>query len=81
MKDLKRLLVIALCLVAASLLSAPMIAFADSHPADAAGNVTMVPFYWVVGIVGGSIAITLTYVSWRKYKAEKRKQSDKNSNS
>nr|WP_269635340.1 sporulation protein YpjB [Oceanobacillus manasiensis] len=34
--------------------------------------------FWTIGIVGGCIAITLTYVSWRKYKGEekKRKQQD-----
>lgn len=35
----------------------------------------MIPFYWTVGIIGGVIGLTLAYVSWRKYKAEKRKQS------
>lgn len=40
------------------------------------------PFYWVIAIVGGCIAITLTYVSWRKYKAdEKKEKTKKNSNS
>lgn len=37
-------------------------------------NVAMTPFYWVIIIVGGCIAITLTYVSWRKYKGEKKKK-------
>jgi lipid-A-disaccharide synthase-like uncharacterized protein len=34
--------------------------------------------FWTIGIVGGCIAITLTYVSWRKYKGEekKKKQQD-----
>ncbi len=41
----------------------------------------MIPFYWMVAIVGGCIAVTLTYVSWRKYKGEKKKQSDRDSNS
>lgn len=35
----------------------------------------MVPFYWIVGIVGGCIAATLTYVSWQKYKTEEKKQT------
>lgn len=30
--------------------------------------------FWTIGIVGGCIAITLTYVSWRKYKGEERKK-------
>lgn len=41
----------------------------------------MVPFYWMTIIVGGCIAITLTYVSWKKYKAEKKKDVNKDSNS
>lgn len=41
----------------------------------------MEPFYWTVGIVGGCIAITLSYVSWRKYKGEEKKRDKKNSNS
>ena len=41
----------------------------------------MIPFYWTIGIVGGCIAITLAYVSWRKYKAEQKKQVKKNTNS
>ena len=28
---------------------------------------TMVPFYWLILLIGGLILITLTYVSWRKY--------------
>ncbi|MFC4557372.1 sporulation protein YpjB [Virgibacillus kekensis] len=41
----------------------------------------MAPFYWMVIIVGGCIAATLTYVSWRKYRGEKKKQMNKDSNS
>lgn len=41
----------------------------------------MIPFYWMTIIVGGCIAATLTYVSWRKYKAEKKKHLNKDSNS
>ncbi|MBP1949578.1 sporulation protein YpjB [Virgibacillus litoralis] len=44
-------------------------------------NAEMMPFYWMVTIVGGCIAVTLTYVSWRKYKGEKKKQSERDSNS
>ncbi|MDY0405713.1 sporulation protein YpjB [Virgibacillus sp. 179-BFC.A HS] len=31
--------------------------------------------FWVICIVGGCIALTLTYVSWRKYNAEVRKKT------
>lgn len=40
-------------------------------------NFDMTPFFWAVGIVGGCIAITLTYVSWKKYKAEEKKEIKK----
>ncbi|GIO28442.1 sporulation protein YpjB [Ornithinibacillus bavariensis] len=40
------------------------------------GNEEMFPFYWLILIVGGSIMSTLTYVSWRKYKGEKRAKQD-----
>lgn len=36
--------------------------------------------YWVIGLIGGLIILTLSYVSWRKYKAEKKRQK-KDSNS
>lgn len=39
------------------------------------------PFLWMVIIVGGSIMITLSYVSWRKYKGIVKNQRKKNSNS
>ncbi|UJL48252.1 hypothetical protein KFZ58_09635 [Virgibacillus sp. NKC19-16] len=35
-----------------------------------------IPFYWIAGIIGGCIVITLSYVSFRKYKGEKKKQKD-----
>lgn len=37
----------------------------------------MIAFYWVLFVVGGLIALTLTYVSWRKYRGEKRKTQPK----
>ncbi|MFD2209068.1 sporulation protein YpjB [Virgibacillus halophilus] len=33
-------------------------------------------FYWIICIVGGCIALTLTYVSWRKYEAEAKKKKN-----
>lgn len=39
-----------------------------------------ISFYIVAAIIGGIIIATLTYVSWKKYKAEqKRKRKDENS--
>ncbi|WP_231514813.1 sporulation protein YpjB [Oceanobacillus salinisoli] len=42
-------------------------------------NLDWSPFLWAVIIIGGSIGITLSYVSWRKYKGEQkyRKKKDK----
>ncbi|RYG73597.1 hypothetical protein EU245_05715 [Lentibacillus lipolyticus] len=64
-------------------LYAPNVASAQYLTAavETAGDVKMTPFYWIVGIVGGSIAITLTYVGWKKYKGEETKESNKDSNS
>jgi H+/Cl- antiporter ClcA len=42
------------------------------------GNDEMFPFYWLIIIVGGFIACTLSYVSWRKYKGEKQKKAEDN---
>jgi membrane protein implicated in regulation of membrane protease activity len=41
------------------------------------GNDDLFPFYWLMVIVGGSIASTLSYVSWRKYKGEKKEKQGK----
>lgn len=35
------------------------------------------PLFWVIVIVGGCIVLTLTYVSYRKYKGEKKKNKEK----
>ncbi|RKQ37647.1 sporulation protein YpjB [Oceanobacillus halophilus] len=40
-------------------------------------NLDWVPFIWAVVIIGGSIGVTLSYVSWRKYKGEQRKLKKK----
>lgn len=39
----------------------------------------MQPLFWTIGIIGGCIAMTLIFVSWRKFKAEKKKRSNNNS--
>lgn len=38
---------------------------------------SVVPLVWTVLFVGGTIALTLSYVSWRKYKGEVKKQAKK----
>lgn len=37
----------------------------------------LVPLVWTVLFVGGTIGLTLSYVSWRKYKGEVKKQAKK----
>lgn len=41
---------------------------------------SMASLFWVITVVGGIIVVSLAYVSWVKYKEEK-KQHKKNSNS
>ncbi len=41
---------------------------------------TMVPFYWMIMLIGGLILITLSYVSWRKYKGTQKKKKDRRAN-
>lgn len=41
-------------------------------------DVTTIPFemsllYWAIGVIGGCILITLSYVGYRKYKGEKKR--------
>lgn len=38
---------------------------------------SLIPLFWTVVFVGGTIATTLAYVSWRKYKGEEKKQTKK----
>lgn len=33
-------------------------------------------FFWPALLVGGCIILTLSYVSWKKYRGEKHKQAD-----
>jgi len=35
---------------------------------------SFVPLYWIAGIVGGCIALTLSYVSWRTYRGQHKKR-------
>lgn len=38
----------------------------------------IIPFHWMIIVLGGIIIITLTYVSWKKYNAiEKKSKKDK----
>ncbi|SFA74058.1 Sporulation protein YpjB (SpoYpjB) [Lentibacillus halodurans] len=83
MKCTKHMLIAVIGVYISFQLSAPIIASAQQYlpiAATSSANVNMTPFYWMVGIVGGSIAITLTYVSWRKYRGEKKKQTEDDSN-
>lgn len=49
---------------------------------DQVEQVERIPFFIVATLIGGTIIITLTYVSFKKYRAErKNKNKNKNSNS
>lgn len=39
-----------------------------------------VPYYWLILIIGGLILITLSYVSWRKYKGTIKRRKNRESN-
>ncbi|MFD0951459.1 sporulation protein YpjB [Virgibacillus natechei] len=43
-------------------------------------NSKQISFYWIAGVIAGCIVITLSYVSYRKYKGEKKKQLEKEKN-
>src|SRR5699024_1320470 len=40
----------------------------------------LVSYYWLILIIGGLILITLTYVSWRKYKGTIKQKKDRGAN-
>lgn len=83
MNFIKRMLIAVIGIYISMHLSAPITASAHNSLPIAAktnANAGMAPFYWMVGIVGGTIAITLIYVGWRKYRAEKKKQTEDESN-
>ncbi|MGM8365357.1 sporulation protein YpjB [Virgibacillus sp. W0181] len=47
-------------------------------------NYDIIPFNWIIILLGGIIMLTLSYVSWRKYKGmqnKRNKQREKKSNS
>ena len=48
-----------------------------SKTVSAEVNIGTVPLVWTIAIVGGCIAITLSYVSWRKYRGEQKRKSEK----
>lgn len=50
---------------------------AVANEAVSENQFVIAPFVWTAIIVGGSIIITLSYVSWRKYKAETKEAGKK----
>lgn len=49
----------------------------DTEEYDAAN---IVPFYWLILIIGGIILITLSYVSFRKYRGHKKANQKRDTN-
>jgi len=37
----------------------------------------MTGLYWMIGLIGSCIIVTLSYVSWRKYRGERKKSRNK----
>lgn len=42
------------------------------NSAQSVQTADLTPLFLLIGIIGGCITLTLSYVSWLKYKAEKR---------
>lgn len=51
--------------------------YAKRDTVNAYSYVTDIPFPTMIMLIGGVIFLTLSYVSWRKYRGEKRKRRDK----
>src|SRR5699024_11053265 len=81
-----RLLLIILVVIGIFLLACiVMLEAIGDNPTDTSAisikDTEMIPFYWMIVIVVGCIACTLTYVSCSKYKVEeKNKQTNRDSN-
>ncbi|GGB33374.1 hypothetical protein F3157_09665 [Virgibacillus dakarensis] len=58
-------------------ITAAMQATISTNITDVKTTNDMTLFYWIIAIVGGLIAITLSYVSFRKYKGEEKKRTKK----
>lgn len=41
---------------------------------------SIVPFYWMIMLIGGVIMVTLSYVSWRKYRGHKKNKRKRDAN-
>jgi len=49
--------------------------YASNHNSESDVELAgIVPFYWLIMLIGGIILIALSYVGWRKYKGHKSKQ-------
>lgn len=41
---------------------------------------SIIPFYWMIMLIGGVIMVTLSYVSWRKYRGHKKNEQKRDVN-
>ena len=41
---------------------------------------SIIPFYWMIMLIGGIIITTLSYVSWRKYIGQKKSEKKRDTN-
>ena len=52
-----------------------------AHTANEQHDATfLISYYWLILIIGGLILITLTYVSWRKYKGTIKQKKNRGAN-
>lgn len=74
-----RLILIVSCvLILDSMLSLKKVSGAEQGSVEVVNNkLEMLPLYWTIGVIGGCIALTLIFVGWRKYKAEKKQVNKK----
>ena|SRR5690625_3802203 len=55
-------------------------AYAKVEASDEIYATSIVPFYWMIMLIGGIIIITLSYVGWRKYKGDQKKRRKRDTN-
>jgi len=55
-------------------------AYAKVEQSDKMYISSIVPFYWMIMLIGGIIIITLSYVSWKKYKGDQKKRRNRDAN-
>lgn len=71
--------VISVCTIMVSIIQLKLV-YAKEERIEDYVYFTFVPYYWMIVLIGGIIMLTLSYVGWKKYKAEEKKERKKNLN-